>query len=177
MIWFVFCIFPTWWQSRSLHCQLWKILQKSCLFFSMYVLFHVCTVCTCHVTYAFQSESTLYSYLNVKELRARSRREIWSLSDCNWTGAQNHLVRKRTLNHLVKWLSVRLRTNWFWVRVQLQWLKHKLLFVDISDCLLLVNKIVSSFSKLSVLYSLVVIFTRSTYTCIYTVYSNYLSGI
>ena len=34
------------------------------------------TVYSCHVTYAFQSESTLYSCLNVKELLARSRREI-----------------------------------------------------------------------------------------------------
>ena len=34
------------------------------------------TVCSYHVTYAFQSESTLYSCLNVKELLARSRREI-----------------------------------------------------------------------------------------------------
>ena len=34
------------------------------------------TVCSCHVTYAFQSESTLYSCLDVKELLARSRREI-----------------------------------------------------------------------------------------------------
>ena len=39
------------------------------------------TVCSCHVTYAFQSESTLYSCLNVKELLARSRREIWRLND------------------------------------------------------------------------------------------------
>ena len=31
---------------------------------------------TIHVTYAFESESTLYSCLNVKELLARSRREI-----------------------------------------------------------------------------------------------------
>ena len=30
----------------------------------------------CHVTYAFQSESSLYSCLNVKELLAQSRREI-----------------------------------------------------------------------------------------------------
>ena len=52
-------------------------------------------VCSCHVTYAFESESTLYSCLNVKELLARSR-------------------------SLAKWLSVRLRTKWFWVRVQLQ---------------------------------------------------------
>ena len=34
------------------------------------------TVCSCYVKYAFQTESTLYSYLNVKELIARSRREI-----------------------------------------------------------------------------------------------------
>ena len=33
------------------------------------------SVCFYHVTYAFQSESTLYSCLNVKELLARSRRE------------------------------------------------------------------------------------------------------
>ena len=58
------------------------------------------TVCSCHVTYVFQSESTLYRCLNVKELLTRSRREIWSLSDCNCT-----------------------RTKWFWVGVQLQSLK------------------------------------------------------
>ena len=51
-------------------------------------------VCSCHVTYAFQSESTLCSCLNVKELLARSSREIWSLSDCNWTRTHNYLVRK-----------------------------------------------------------------------------------
>ena len=49
-----------------------------------------------------ESESTLYSCLNVKELLARSMREIWNLSDCNWTRTQNHLVRKRTLNYLAK---------------------------------------------------------------------------
>ena len=52
------------------------------------------TVCTCHVEYAFQSESTLYSCLNVKELLA--------------------------LSSLARSLSVLLRTKWFWVRVQLQ---------------------------------------------------------
>ena len=60
------------------------------------------TVCSYHVTYAFQSESTIYSCLNVKELLARSRLEIWNLSDCNWTRTHNHLVHKRTLNHLAK---------------------------------------------------------------------------
>ena len=69
-----------------------------------------------HVTYTFQIESTLYSFLNVKKLLARSRCEIWSLSAWNWTRTQKHLVRKWTL----KWLSVHLRTKWFWVRFQLQ---------------------------------------------------------
>ena len=36
----------------------------------------IMTVCSCHVMYAFQSESTLYSCLNVKELLAQSRCEI-----------------------------------------------------------------------------------------------------
>ena len=65
-------------------------------------------VCFYHVTYEFESESTLYSCLNVKELLARNRRHIWRLNDCNGTRTHNHLVRKRTLNHLAKlaiWLN------------------------------------------------------------------------
>ena len=58
------------------------------------------TVCSCHVTYAVQSESTFYCCLNVKKHLARSRREIWIWSDCNWTRTKNHLVFKETLNHL-----------------------------------------------------------------------------
>ena len=58
-----------------------------------------------------QSESTLYRCLNVKELLARSRREIWRLSDCNWTWTENHLVCKRTLNHLAK-LAISLQPVW-----------------------------------------------------------------
>ena len=68
------------------------------------------TVCSCHGTYVFQSESTLHICLNFKELLARSRREIWSFIECNWTRSQNHLVRKWTLNHWPNWP----------VRVQLQ---------------------------------------------------------
>ena len=34
------------------------------------------TVCSCYVTNSFQSESTLYSYVNTKELLAQSSREI-----------------------------------------------------------------------------------------------------
>ena len=80
----------------------------------------ICTVhlivCPCHVTYVFPSESTLYSCLNVKEVLARRRREIWRWSDCHWTPSQNHLVLKWTLIHL----AIRFKTKWFWVRVQLQ---------------------------------------------------------
>ena len=61
-----------------------------------------------HVTYAFQSYSALYSCLNVKDLLARNRCDIWSLSDSNGIQTHNHLFSKRTLNHLAqlaKWLS------------------------------------------------------------------------
>ena len=91
------------------------------------------TVGSYHVTYVFQSESTLYSCLNVKELLARSRRDIWRLSDCNVTRTHNHLVCKRTVNHLAKlssldkWSSARLRTKWLWFWVPIQ--SHKIYFL------------------------------------------------
>ena len=60
--------------------------------------------------------------LNVKELVARSRRHVWSLSDSSGIRTHSHLVHKRTLNHLVKlakWLAIRLRTKRLWVRIPL----------------------------------------------------------
>ena len=57
--------------------------------------FLILSVYSYHVTYAFQSESTLYNCLNIEELVTWSRSKIWSLSDCNWTQTQNHLVFKR----------------------------------------------------------------------------------
>ena len=50
------------------------------------------TVCY-HVTYEFQSKSTIYICLNVKELLPRNRRDIWGLSDCSpvaVTGLKSH---------------------------------------------------------------------------------------
>ena len=84
------------------------------------------TVCSYHVTYAFQIESTMYSCLNVKKPLVRNRCDIWNLSDCNGTWTQNHLVCKQTLNRLAKlaslakWLSVHLWTEVLWVWVLLQ---------------------------------------------------------
>ena len=50
----------------------------------------------------FQSESTFYICLNVKEHLAQNRCDIWRLSDCNRIRTHNHLVPKRKLNHLNK---------------------------------------------------------------------------
>ena len=58
----------------------------------------------------FKSESTLYSSLkelllkeplwrnslNLKELLAQTKREIWSLIDCSGTQADNHLGNKNS---------------------------------------------------------------------------------
>ena len=63
----------------------------------------ILNVCYYHVTYAFQCESILYSYLNVKERLTRNRR---NLSGSNVIRTHNHLVRKQTLNHLANWLNV-----------------------------------------------------------------------
>ena len=70
------------------------------------------TACYYHVTYAFQSESTVYSCLNIKELLAQNRRGISSLSDSNRIRTHNHLVHNETLNQLAK-----LDNNWavLWV--------------------------------------------------------------
>ena len=90
------------------HSTIWPSWPNDwALFWVLISTVHL-TVCSCHVTYVFQSESTIYSCLNVNEIFARIRREIWNLNDCNWTRTQNHLVRKRILDHLaklVKWLS------------------------------------------------------------------------
>ena len=66
------------------------------------------TVCYYHVTYEFQSVSTLYGLPECQWLLVWSRHHIWSSSDSNKIQTHNHLVCKQTLNHftkLAKWLS------------------------------------------------------------------------
>ena len=45
-----------------------------------------------HVTYMFQSKSTLYNCVNGKECLARNRCNIWSLSDSNGIQTHSHLT-------------------------------------------------------------------------------------
>ena len=82
------------------HSNIWPNWPGDWAIFLLLTCMVHLTVCSFHITYAFQSESPLYSCLNVKEILPRSR-------------TQNNLVLKRTLNHLaklVKWLSCVLST-------------------------------------------------------------------
>ena len=113
------------------------------------------TVCSCRVTYAFQSESTLYSLAKWLSVHLRTKwfwssltfeqgvprysrnYRLWIYSEtCTWHDkySQMHRTDKysehSSINHLAslaKWLSDRLRTKWFWVQVQLQSLKLQIL--------------------------------------------------
>ena len=64
------------------------------------------------------------TWLNFKELLARSRSNIWSLSDSNGIRSYNHLVRKRTLHHLGKLVY------WLWVQIPLLSLQFFILQFD-----------------------------------------------
>ena len=97
--------------NSSLFCYRIKFID----FFKFFAKWDLCY----YVTYAFQSEFTLYRWLNVKELLAQNRRYIWSLSDSKRVQTHNHLVLKQTLNHLAKWLRVRLSTKLLWVPILL----------------------------------------------------------
>ena len=66
--------------------------------------FHL-TVCYYDVTYVFQSESTLYSWLNIKDLLARNRHDIWSLSDSNEIRTYNHWVVNQHSTTGLVWLN------------------------------------------------------------------------
>ena len=81
-----------WWE----YYNQWGIYQRSRVSLLEPGQNSLSIACSDHVTYAFHSESTLYSCLSVKERLAQTRRNIWNLSDCNGTRTHNHLVRKQT---------------------------------------------------------------------------------
>ena len=95
------------------HSVIWQNWPNDWALFRVLTWTMHLTVYSSHVTYSFRDESAGCSCLNVKEPLARSTREIWNLSDCNWTQTQNHLPPKGTLNDLVKlakWLTCSLST-------------------------------------------------------------------
>ena len=106
--WSYFCLSPL---NLSLPDQsLYKIPMMN----DLYILKIWCfTVCSYHVAYAFQSESTLYSCLNVKELVAQNWHNIWSLSDCNGTVLRKELLEIQAnieCGHTVRRVRDRIRT-------------------------------------------------------------------
>ena len=89
----------TFYFTRNLSFKFFNFILKEILYLEYHS--HL-TVCSYHFTYALQSESTLCSCLNVKELLARNRCDIWSLSDSNGGRTHKHLVHKWRLNHLAE---------------------------------------------------------------------------
>ena len=95
------------------HSTIWPNWPDDWAVFRVLICSVHLTVCSCHIRYAFQSESTFYSWLNVKEHLAGSRCEIWRWSNCKWKRTQNHSVLKWALNRmakLAKWWSCVLST-------------------------------------------------------------------
>ena len=102
------------WKTRKI-----RILKKLKIIAGDIIILHMCTKNHNHMRCQWlqldstSGESTFYSCPKFTEPLVWSRCEIWSLSDCNWTWTQNHLVCQQTLNHLVKvakWLSCVLST-------------------------------------------------------------------
>ena len=80
-----------------------------------------------HVTSAFYSESTLCSYLIVKELLAQNRYDIWKLSDCNRIRIHNHLVCKWTLNYLATLVVAETYSRIIYGQLQIIFQHHQML--------------------------------------------------
>ena len=95
----------------SIHRVEWPWLGSDAIFYIFrFLVMNEMVFIIKYVMYAFENESTLCSCLNVKELRAQNRHNIWSLSDSNGTQTHNHLVHKQTLCELLSvwciWLYV-----------------------------------------------------------------------
>ena len=80
-----------------------------------------CMSLSCYVV--FQSHSTYFSCLNIKQILSRNRLNIWNWSDSNGIRIHDYLVCKRTFNHLAK-LTKRLPV----------WLNIWLFVYELSSC-------------------------------------------
>ena len=54
---------------------------------------------------------TLNKHLHTEQIKLLFGNHSFSISDCNWTRTQNHLVHKRTLIHLAKLAQTELCTQ------------------------------------------------------------------
>ena len=122
-----------------------KIFFTDNLLLALFSVMHIFMTVCCYVMYDFRSESMLYSCLNVKELLARSRLHIWSLSDSNriWThnllwhdtNSQMHCADKYSQHSSIispVWLNGWLflyKLKWLWVQISL--LSHIFMFWNI----------------------------------------------
>ena len=101
--------------------QTGQMIELSCEYLSLWCIW-LYVIIMSHTSFRVNPHSIVC--LNVKELLARSRRHIWSLSDSNVIRTHNHLVRKRTLNHLadcpndwaVFWVLL-VRSIWLYVYI------------------------------------------------------------
>ena len=74
--------------------QVWPTSWRFCKFrYSLVFL-------SCHMTAL--RESSSWSCLNVKDLFAGNKHDIWNLNDCNWAQTCNYLVHSQKLNQLPK---------------------------------------------------------------------------
>ena len=100
-------------KTHPANCLISKLLISK--YRDILLNYQMLTVCSYHVTCTFQSESTLYSCLNAKELLAQNRCDIWSLRDSSRIRNHNHSVRKLTHNQLTK------LTKMLWSNGMLHW--------------------------------------------------------
>ena len=100
---------PTTTYSVNEHSTIWANWPSDWAILRVLMCAVLLTLCSCQVTYALQSETILFICLNVNELLAQNRCDVWSLSDCKETRTHNHLICKRTLNNLAKFVK-RLRS-------------------------------------------------------------------
>ena len=70
----------------------WKYLSVQCIWLYLIIMSHT----------SFRVNLHSIVCLNVKELLAWSRHQIWSLSGSNRIQTHNHLICQQTLNHLAK---------------------------------------------------------------------------
>ena len=108
-----FCINKHKWQERDSNPQPYSLQTNAKTFSQIGQMIELCgehLSIPCIWLYAIVMSRTCFRMsphsivcLNVKELFARNRCDIWSLSGSNGVQTHNHLVRKWKLNHLPSW--------------------------------------------------------------------------